>query len=191
MGLGFNYKLFHYAWRDVYLLRHSLDLKRQENKRIVIKEVISAIEATTKTMKDECIYILENYRKISISHDLSDWYLLEDQSIDIGKNGNAIAKNKYYATEPNMLYALNSFIKFNKIRKRKVLVGFISNFKSQLPLVMKIRNRLTHPKSMSALRVSDEEYDLVDNFRTNYEKMLDYLLEHSIFLNKKKRNKYD
>ena len=89
-----------------------------------------------------------------------DRLILEEQSFDVDDKGNSYAKQAFVRLDKNIKFAFRTFAKATDIPFKLDLetAGWRAFQKAT-----EVRNRITHPKSISDLSISDTEIDTVHN----------------------------
>lgn len=123
----------------------------QYNRRTLIRAVFAAIEGVVFMLKD---HALGSADKSPGLYSVAELAMLRDEAYNLKDNGTARTRTYYPATEANLRFALHMYA-----RGIDVTTSFDADgtgwqgFRDAL----KVRNRVTHPKTSTDYTVSDPE----------------------------------
>lgn len=139
---------------DEMLAKHSEEPENQLWRRLFIKAVYSHIEAICFNMKQMTYYLLKRQsdRKLKIA----EVAMLLEKSYYLDRQGKAVTrKPPHIKPQWNLQFALKTFARATG-NKNFILDKKNEGWQSYSEGV-DIRNRITHPKNVSDLRITDEE----------------------------------
>jgi len=147
---------------DITLCEHGIQKANASWRRLYVRSTFASIEGLIfflkqHTLNNRMIDCYDSFKNGAPELPLRDLCLLMGESYTLKDNGQPKTSNAKLRTLPNLLFALSSFAESVgsewKIEKDD---GFTA-----LEIAIRIRNRLTHPKDLSALTVTDEELQTV------------------------------
>lgn len=152
--------------RDILnLLYEDVDLaermwKHQDSqfwRRTFIRSVFALIEGFTYRLKQVA---LEASKKFRVELSKSEMALLLEESYEVNEKGQAESKPDFIQLPRNIKFAFNMYSRAYGLNyKLKIDDNGWLSFKEAL----KVRNRLTHPKSTSDVLVSDQDMSYAEN----------------------------
>jgi hypothetical protein len=147
---------------DINFCETGMQDSRSQWRRLYVRSVFAAIEGFAfflkqHTLNRRMIDCYDSFKKGTPDLPLRDLALLFEESYTLKDNGEPQTTNAKLRTLPNLLFALSSFAQSvgSKWQIRKD-AGFAA-----LTNAVRIRDRLTHPKTLDALTVTDKELDAV------------------------------
>lgn len=147
---------------DVAFCESGMHDSRQQWRRLYVRSVFASIEGFAfflkqHTLNRRMIDCYDSFKTGKPDLPLRDLALLFEESYTLKDNGEPQTTNAKLRTLPNLLFALSSFAQSvgSKWQMRKD-TGF-----EALTTAIRIRDRLTHPKTLDALTVTDKELDAV------------------------------
>ena len=152
---------FNDFWRclimDIVTSQANLSEKdTQYNRRCLLRCFIAAIEGMSYHLKQSCLWIyqlhVENNQPIKLTHE--DIGLLKEETYALNSRGGVQASQKFLPTAESFRFALNTYFKCSKCDV-KLEVG--DNGWASLQNTIKVRNRITHPKSLVDLSISEAD----------------------------------
>ena len=147
---------------DITLCEYGIQQAHASWRRLYVRSTFASIEGLTfflkqHTFNNRMIDCYDSFNNGAPELPLRDLCLLMDESYTLKDNGQPKTSNAKLRTLPNLLFALSSFAESVgsewEIEKDE---GFTA-----LKSAIRIRNRLTHPKDLAALTVTDEELQTV------------------------------
>jgi hypothetical protein len=166
--------------------------QKQFWRRTFIRSLFAGIEGINHRINNVSI-LLANIKKIKLSH--AEIAMLKEEIYALNEKGEAISTKSKLRTKDNLCFTLKTFAHVSnttfKIEKN-------SKEWSSFNEALKIRDRLTHPKSTNDLIISDVELEAVEKTFMWYfasiiailnsaKKSLETLLANDAKENKKKR----
>jgi hypothetical protein len=166
--------------------------QKQFWRRTFIRSLFAGIEGINHRINNVSI-LLANIQKIKLSH--AEIAMLKEETYALNEKGEAISTKSKLRTKDNLCFTLKTFAHVSntmfKIEKN-------SKEWSSFNEALKIRDRLTHPKSTNDLIISDVELEAVEKTFMWYfasiiailnsaKKSLETLLANDAKENKKKR----
>lgn len=132
-----------------------IGLSEQFGRRMYIRAMFAMVEGTVYRMKQICFS--EEYGSYS-SFTPAESALLREETYDLDDRGKVVIKQSFLLLVKNIKFAFEAFHKyFGSANNLKIDdAGWESFLKA-----VKIRNRLTHPKTAIDLNVSDAEFETV------------------------------
>jgi len=133
------------------------DPKSQCWRRIFVRSVFSMIESECYRLKENTLSLIRKNSFERNKFSPGDISLLEEKAYSLDNKGRIEEKSIHLKTESNLRFAFSSAAKFSLDFKLDVSDTGWESFKKAI----KIRHRVTHPKKISDLSISDEEKDSV------------------------------
>lgn len=133
------------------------DPKNQCWRRVFVRSVFSMIESECYRLKENTLSLIRKYSFERNKFSPGDISLLEEKAYSLDNKGGIEEKSIHLKTESNLRFAFSSAAKFSLDFKLNVSDTGWESFKKAI----KIRHRVTHPKKISDLSISDEEKDSV------------------------------
>lgn len=155
-------------WRDMGALRMALlvDLDRtqhrarikgsQLSRRNYVRSAFAAIEGLTWTLKLAAVRVEQRGRVAFTPGELA---LLTEMSYELDEKGNVSQRPARLSLKSNIRFAMSAFAKANGVTFDLRVGGDKWEAFTQ---AIKIRDRLVHPKSIRDIRVSDEEFTVME-----------------------------
>lgn len=150
---------------DMMLCEQGMQHSQSSWRRLYVRSTFASIEGLSfflkqHTLNNRLIECYDSFKSGEIPDlPLRDLCLLKEETYTLEDNGKPKTSNAKLRTVPNLLFALTSFAESvgsgYKMEKDK---GYTS-----LKDAILIRDRLTHPKDLAALIVTDEELQTVKN----------------------------
>jgi hypothetical protein len=125
----------------------------QPNRRLFIKTAFSFIEGLAFILKQEVLIVEANKKNTSLTPE--ELLLLKDKVPSLGNNGLASESERFAKTVPNVLFAFKIYAKTSQIADP---VDSKPSEWKPLKKLVHVRNRITHPKSLSEMTISDNEF---------------------------------
>ena len=127
----------------------------QYNRRIVVRNFFAYVEVSVFSTKKLISPLLYNSKSKNI---IAEYSLLHEEQYDLDNKGNTFAKKKYLSIENNVLFTFRMYAglvggEFNNDLGSKEWQIFKKS--------IKIRNRITHPKSKKDFEISDTDTKIV------------------------------
>ena len=141
--------------------------RQQEDKviwrRMYVRASFAFIEAFSFYLKQHAfnqtlVAVYDSFKQGSGHIPSRDLALLNDESYCLSDKGEAKIEKAKLRTIPNLLFALSSFAK--SIGSDYVAMKDDAGYES-LTMAIKIRDKLTHPKDVQSLEVTDEQVRIV------------------------------
>ena len=126
-------------------------------RRALIRSLFAAIENVIWGMKLE---ILNRIKVARISFSEEDLAILKEKSIKYDKEGKSIVSTKYVEFKRNIRFVFESYV---KSYGGNLNIDVESKDWKEFVCFVKIRNRITHPKIISDLIISDVEIEITSN----------------------------
>jgi hypothetical protein len=123
----------------------------QPKRRSLVRAVFALIEADTFARKQFALFF---HDAGGPQFSLAELALLREEQYDLGGKGEARTQIKFLRTADNFQFGIRSFCKAAKIDYEipKARIEWQAFLQS-----IKVRNRITHPKNLSELLVSDTD----------------------------------
>ena len=158
---------------DAIFEKHSEDTENQLWRRLFIKTLYSHFEAVCFCMKQTAYFVWVEYEggKLSfaeIAMLLEDSYCLDDK-------GNAKKGDAHLKSQWNLHFAFKMFAR--AIKKEDFTLGKGREGWHSYTKGVDIRNRITHPKNVKALTITDEEMEKVKKAFEWFRKEFDQLMK--------------
>lgn len=141
-------------WEDVEEALHSVAAaETQYNRRILFRVFFSAVEGETYYLKE---LLLARQKANPGLYSPGEVALLREETYHLDGKGEVVAHPRFLRTADNFLFALKLFIKESlpDCDVRHDTAGWEAFGKS-----LKVRHRVTHPKSDGDLYISDDELE--------------------------------
>jgi len=131
-------------------------------RRSYIRTVITLIEGNTSRFKQAALWIHANDHAVFSPEEMT---CLKEESVSLKENGKVHVKSLPIPLLTNLSFALDCYCRaMNKpFHLDKSLEGWQS-----LKKAVAIRNRITHPKSIDDLHISDEDLNIVGQASSFY-----------------------
>ena len=126
--------------------------KLQAIRRLYVRMVVSAVESAMSTFRQEALEVPSKFTD-------GELLLLKGVSYELADNGKVIEKQAHAPFFSSFKFAFQMLAKAKGLRAQPdySLAGW-----QALQHTVKLRNRLTHPKSVLEMQVSDEDMTQVD-----------------------------
>jgi hypothetical protein len=145
-------KLFELLFEDAFYFKEQLE--KQDNqfmRRAYVRSVFAAIEGNTFNMKQTALLV---GRRAGADFSEEDIALLKEESYDLNDKGEAYSQTKFIQLPKNVRFAFKTYAHAFQVNfELKVDDKGWMNFKEALDL----RHRLTHPKSVTDINVTDAD----------------------------------
>ena len=141
----------------------------QFNRRVLVRTVYSGVEALVNWMK--ALVLAEHQRGLR-HFSLAQLAMLRDESFYIDSSGRPQTQPKFTPLESNFRFAADLFL-HRPHKDLPLAADWGSSGWQSLKGGLRIRNRLTHPRSSSDLTVSDEDLRSVND---GYQFVLDLFI---------------
>jgi hypothetical protein len=140
-------------------VRECADALQQQDtefrRRIFVRSVFAFIEAVVFRLKQ---LALEASNELSVELSISETALLSEESYELTEKGDPYTKTNHLQLPKNTRFAFKAVAQvFSSEYKLKIDNSGWASFLDAI----KIRNRLTHPKTIGDTSVSDQELDVV------------------------------
>lgn len=124
-------------------------------RRAYIRSSFAYIEGATWLLKQTCLnaHSSSGRRRLSVA----EYALLRDEGYELKANGDPVTQTKFLRLLQNMKFTNRVF---NRLFRASVNLGVGGKDWNNLVGAVKVRNRITHPRSMADYDVSDEEIAL-------------------------------
>jgi hypothetical protein len=123
----------------------------QSKRRLFIRSLLSLVEADTWKRKQICVHLFRLGRLQLTEHELA---LLNDEQCDLDKQGNVTVRRKQLRSADNYRFAINIFVRATGIEYKFPVQH--AGWQSLLETIA-FRNRITHPKSVKEIHITDKE----------------------------------
>lgn len=120
-------------------------------RRTGIRMIFAQVEGITYALKRVA---LSKGKGLGSGFTAAEWVLLEERGYSLGRGGKVVEDKLRLRTLPNLRFALDMFIKGFGLEME---IDYGVEGWAALDRAVKVRDRLTHPKSPGDLEVSDEE----------------------------------
>jgi hypothetical protein len=128
-------------------------------RRTYVRTVFSYIEAWMFATKQMC---LSAHRFRHVAYPPADLAILREESYSLARDGEAIVQTKYLKLDKHFRFVFRVFARsVNSNYQLNVQDPGWGAFLQSITL----RNRLTHPRSVTDLEVSDEDFETMDRAR--------------------------
>jgi hypothetical protein len=127
-------------------------------KRAYIRSSFAYIEGTVWILKQACVGSAESADRPIFSP--AEFALLNDESYDLKNNGETSVQTKFLRLPDNVKFTDKAIAKFFG---SKAQIDGSSEGWGKFLKAIKIRNRITHPKSIHDYEVTDKEIDICLN----------------------------
>jgi len=149
----------------------SRDNDSQFIRRAYIRSVFSMIEGNIFQMK---AIILKAFEDGRITLSLAEQALLREESYELANNGACKVQQKFIHLQQNIKFTLALFARmYGELFEPDTSAHGWDSFNTAI----KIRNRITHPKSPGEFNIMDNEIPIIEEaiawFADNMEKLLD------------------
>ncbi len=125
---------------------------RQTIRRLYVRTLVSLIEAMLATLKQDALRVGETLSD-------AERLLLREGTFDLNDKGEAFERPFIAALPKSLKFAIRCFAKAHGLTR---LPDYSGAGWHEFQELVRIRNRLTHPKDASALEVTDEEMAIAD-----------------------------
>jgi hypothetical protein len=148
--------MFELASEDVEFFRNKLlSEDNQLWRRAYIRTTFAEIEAMVFRMKQVA---LKSCDMFGIKLSEAEINLIQEQSFDLRENGEIKTQAKFLRLQSNLRFA---FKVFSRVLHFKYSLEVSSDGWTFFDEALRIRNRLTHPKSLSDFHISDQDEIIV------------------------------
>ncbi len=144
--------------------------------RAFVRSLASMIEGISYSVRQ---HLLKNYENNIIELSAEEIILLKEKTIDLKDNGDVKMKDRFYGFKPMFNFTYKLYAQKNHKNLLSIDVTYDESVK-QLLEVIKVRNRITHPKSGKDVFVSGAETRLADEVFTWYHSFLFELFDGDI-----------
>lgn len=145
---------------DVMIAEESLEKDDTPyNRRNYIRTVFAMIEGSIFLLKQATLSAAISGNKAVLS--IADIAILSEKSFDISNKGEPHSQTKFFQIEVNFKYTIHII---NKIFDCNIVLDTSSEEWNRFVRSVKIRNRITHPKSLKDFYVSKNEINMVCMF---------------------------
>lgn len=125
------------------------------HRRTYIRNVFSGIEGCIWLMKQTCLKAKAPDGKRIIG--LADYLILAEVEYDVKDNGTIKTQSRSIKLAHNLRYTINMV---NRLIGTKIDLGVGTASWEDFQKAIKVRNRITHPKTAGDITVSDKEIEL-------------------------------
>jgi hypothetical protein len=127
----------------------------QFGRRVYVRTVFALIEGLTFQMKQ---IVLKMHDELNLGYPTAELALLKEEAYELNDKGEAYVQSKFLQLPKNVRFAFKVFARtFEVDYQLDVGSDVWASFKDAI----EIRNRLTHPKLVNDLHVSDEQMVIV------------------------------
>jgi len=140
----------------------------QFTRRIYLRSLFAFIEGNSFHLRQMAL-AAHNHRTQCFSNE--EIVMLEEKDIGIKDNGVLKVRKKHIDFATNIRFSQNSYI--------KAIGGdqpdYTSNGWAQLKKALKLRNRITHPRSEEDLNISDDELNVIHEAKEWYSSNVQFI----------------
>lgn len=134
-------------------------LEQQYSRRVYVRTLFAMIEGVTYSVKQALFVIAHNFDG-SGRIKVGEMVILKGSSFDLNDKGEVQEKEKYFRIKDNLKFTVNSI---NHVLGSRIDLGADTKDWSNFVNAVKIRNRITHPKELADLNISDEDLACIDS----------------------------
>lgn len=145
----------------------------QFSRRAYVRTLFALIEGMVYQMKKVALCAYESDQVEFTDAEIS---ILKEETYELTKKGAAKSVQRYPKTLENIRF---SFYAYAKVFKSNFILDVDNNGWQSLNEVMKIRNRITHPKNIKDISISDKDIKVIDQAAKWFQ-------ENSVSIRKKK-----
>jgi len=147
---------------DVSLCEHGIQQGQASWRRLYVRSTFASVEGLAfflkqHTLNTRVVACYDSFQDGNPDLPLRDLCILMGESYDLKENGQPKTRNAKLRTIPNLLFALTSFAESVGSQWEMDKGEGLASMKRAI----KIRDRLTHPKDLDALTITDEEIETV------------------------------
>jgi hypothetical protein len=134
------------------------NIHSQFARRVYVRSIFSGIEGTLFLLKTVCLNAKTNneLRKISIA----EYIVLKEEAYELNNNGEPLVQDKFFRLPENLKF---TFRIINKLFNAKIDLNLKGNHWNEFLSAIKVRNRITHPKKVDSLLITDSEIEMCKN----------------------------
>lgn len=128
----------------------------QFSRRAYYRSIFAATEGIIWLIKQVCLKatpIGGGDRRIEVA----EYSLLRDQTYDLKSNGEVVTQAKFLRLPDNFRFTVNVF---NKLFQSGIDLEVGQTNWNEFLEALKVRHRITHPKELDAINISDAELEL-------------------------------
>ncbi len=138
---------------NVKIAEDNIDDK-QYSRRVYIRTLFAMIEGSIYAMKIALFGIGRESGSIKVP----DLVVLKESSFDLSKNGKVKEKAKFFRIPENLRFTIRTI---KHLLGKEIELGVGNQDWENLKKSIKIRNKVTHPKSLKDLNISDEALECI------------------------------
>ena len=144
--------------------------RNQRWRRVFVRSLFAYIEGSCFRMKQDALFFDDEFTPGEI-------ILLEEKEYSLKNNGNVKERNAHLRSEDNLKF---SFMMLAKALGRDFELNLQGNGWVRYQKALKIRDRITHPKKIQNLAITDSEFDIVLDAWEWFHKQLNELFKPSL-----------
>ena len=144
-------------FEDLITSAKLLSGESQFSRRSYVRTLFALIEGMVYQMKRVALCA---YEADQVEFNEAEISILKEETYELTTKGTAKSRQGYPKTLENILFA---FYVYGKVFKSIFEPDVRSNGWQSLQQAMKIRNRITHPKNINDMNISDEDIKILDN----------------------------
>ncbi len=145
-------ELFPALVEDVKTAEEKLD-DQQYSRRVYVRTLFAMIEGVTYAMKLALFVIARNFGKPG-DINVPELVILKGSTFDLNDKGEVREKEKHFRIKDNLKFTVKSV---NRVLGSSINLGVDTQDWANFVKTVKIRNNVTHPKSLADLVISDKD----------------------------------
>ena len=146
---------------DVKTAKEKLD-DQQYSRRAYVRALFAMIEGVTYAMKLALFVIARNFGKHS-DISIPELVMLKGTTFDLNDKGKVQEKEKHFRIQDNLKFTVKSV---NRVLGTSINLGVDTQDWTNFVRTVKIRNNVTHPKSLDDLVISDEDLECIHSVKS-------------------------